>query len=76
MKNKTKYALATLGLLAAGIAAGSIALADDKPSTPPAAGNSSMNDDHMMSGSMMKMMDRMSGMMDRCEKMMERHSKK
>ena len=66
----TRYALATLGLLAAGIAAGPVALAQDKPATPPVAGQRMMNDDHMMNGSMMK---RMNGMMDRCEKMMERH---
>ena len=72
----TRYALATLGLLAAGIAAGPVALAQDKPATPPVAGQRMMNDDHMMNGSMMKMMERMNGMMDRCEKMMERHSGK
>ena len=76
MKNPTRFALATLGLLAAGIAAGPIALAQDKPAAPPVAGHGGMNDDHMMDGSMMKMMERMNGMMDRCEKMMERRSSK
>ena len=76
MKSPTRYALATLGLLAAGIAAAPVALAQDKPTTPSAAGHGARNDDHMMDGSMMKMMERMNAMMDRCEKMMERQSGK
>ena len=74
MPNPTRYALATLGLLAAGIVAGPIALAQDKPALHPASRNGAMNDDHMMDGSMMKIMGRMNKMMDQCDKMMERSS--
>ena len=63
-----------MGLLAAVIVAGPIAFAQDKPAAPPASRNGAMNDDHMMDGSMMKMMGRMNKMMDQCEKMMERGS--
>lgn len=73
MPNPTRYALATLGLLAAGIVAGPIAFAQDKPVSPPSL-NGATNDDHMKDGSMMKMMGRMNKMMDQCEKMMERNS--
>jgi hypothetical protein len=76
MNKPTRYALVTFGLFAAVIAVGPIALAQDKPATPPAAGHGAMNDDHMMNGSMTKMMERMNGMMDRCDKIMERHSSK
>jgi hypothetical protein len=74
MTKPSKYVLAISGLLAAGIVAGPIAFAQDKPATPPASRDGVMNDDHMMDGSMMKMMGRMNKMMDQCEKMMERGS--
>ena len=73
MPNLTRYTLATLALIAAGIAAGPT-FAQDKPAVPPAPRSGATNDDHMMDGSMMKMMGRMNKMMDQCEKMMERGS--
>lgn len=74
MKNSAKFALAGLGLLA--IATVPAAYAQDKPAAAPEAHTGMMNDDHMMGGSMPKMMARMSKMMDRCEKMMQRPSSK
>ncbi len=74
MTKPTKYVLALSGLLTAFIVASPIAFAQDKPAAPPASRDSAMNDDHMMGGSMMKMMGRMNKMMDQCEKMMERNS--
>ena len=74
MKNPAKCTLAGLGLLA--IASVPEAYAQDKPATPPEAHTGMMNDDHMMNGSMPKMMARMNKMMDRCEEMMKRHSSK
>ena len=74
MSNLTRYTVATLGLLALGFGTAPIAFAQDKPAVPPASRDGAMNDDHMMDGSMMKMMGRMNKMMDQCEKMMERRS--
>lgn len=74
MSNLTKCAVATLGLLVVGIGASQTTFAQDKPAVPPASRDGTMSDDHMMDGSMMKMMGRMNKMMDQCEKMMERNS--
>ena len=74
MTKPTKYVVALSGLLAALIVAGPIAVAQDKLVAPPASRDGAMNDDHVMDGSMMKMMGRMNKMMDQCEKMMERSS--
>ncbi|MEW6451357.1 MAG: hypothetical protein AB1490_11935 [Pseudomonadota bacterium] len=74
MSNFTRYAVATLGLLALGIGTAPIVIAQEKPAVPPASRDGAMGDDHMMNGSMMKMMGRMNEMMDQCEKMMERRS--
>ena len=74
MTNLTRYAVATLGLLAVGISTGPIVFAQDKPAVPPASRDGTMKNDHMMGGSMMNMMARMNKMMDQCEQMMARKS--
>ncbi len=74
MTKLTRYTVATLGLLALGIGTGPIVFAQDKPAVPPASRDGTMNDDHMIGGSMMNMMGRMNKMMDQCEQMMARNS--
>ena len=74
MTKLTRYAVATLGLLAVGIGTGPIVFAQEKPAVPPASRDGTINDDHMMGGSMMKMMGRMNKMMEQCEQMMARNS--
>ena len=74
MSNLTRYTVATLGLLALGLVTAPIAFAQDKSAVPPTSRDGAMDDEHMLDGSMMKMMGRMNKMMDQCEKMMERRS--